>query len=178
MWLFLFLGVHALHVERADDKFLYRQINSHREACSAGKSGLGVFFFSRKMRFIEGDYCSIFKAVCVPRLGKRKRKNEREREPLSDKYYPWSVCPSVQRGYQREESRQNEEMRPPRLFHTRRMMPIPLLKRPACPPRWVATFDCQDCAYNPRPSRKPADSFLGSSASVAFSAAGSAAAFS
>jgi hypothetical protein len=81
--------------ERADDKFLYRQINNHRkQACSAGKSGLGVFFFSRKMRFIEGDYCSIFNAVCVPRLGKRKRKNEREREPLSDKDYPWSVRPS------------------------------------------------------------------------------------
>jgi hypothetical protein len=54
-----------------------------------------VFFFSkRRMRFIEGDYRSIFNAMCVPRLGKRKRKNEREREPLSDKDYPWSVRPS------------------------------------------------------------------------------------
>jgi hypothetical protein len=48
VWLFSLLGIHALHVERADDKFLYRQINNHREACSAGKSGLGVFFFSKK----------------------------------------------------------------------------------------------------------------------------------
>jgi hypothetical protein len=143
------------------------------------KVDLVCFFFPRKMRFIEGDYCSnLQRHVRTQTRKKEKEKRKREREPLSDKDYPWSVRPSSEVTKEKKAAKSEEEMRPPRLFHTRRMMPIPLLRRPACPPRWVATFDCQDCAYNPRPPRKPADSFLGSSASASFSAAGAAAASS